>query len=119
MPALKLLLIPGLTEAFFDGGLGVAFFDMPVSPMNSGASVDAIPYADIDANLMSQEQQTAAVCPKPGYKLRWARFLDCAICDTAGAVRICHGLHPESCRASARNAADVRAAEQAPWHAAQ
>lgn len=30
VPAVKLLLIPGLTEAFFDGGLGVAFFDMPV-----------------------------------------------------------------------------------------
>lgn len=30
IPAVKLLLIPGLTEAFFDGGLGVAFFNMPV-----------------------------------------------------------------------------------------
>ena len=29
-PAIRMALIPGLVEAFFDGGLGVALFGMPV-----------------------------------------------------------------------------------------
>lgn len=82
VPAVKLLLIPGLVEAFFNGGLAVALFDMtPLFGFALGFILKAIgPALVIQLMFELQQKRLGAERSECRFVCCWAVLLQYSWC---------------------------------------